>query len=271
MELEFEYASLNDVPETFRPLYAEADGKARLTAVKGVKSQRDVDNLSEALRKERNDHALAKNGLKVWEGLSFDDVKSKLTEYEDLKAIAEGKIDNTKLEKLVEPKLAQAKAPLERKINELTTATQERDQKIAELTNQIISRDRNDLVRSAATELKVLSSALPDVELYASMVLERDASGVFVTKAGLPGITPGQDVKAFLKDMQNSRPHWWPTSQGGGAGGGTGGGFSGTNPFSKDGWNVTEQGKFIREHGVEKAGALARAAGTTLGGSRPTK
>lgn len=269
--LEFEYAALTDVPEAFRPLYKEEGGKAVLSGVKGVKRQADVDNLSEALRKERNDHATVKNSLKVWEGLDFADVKSKIGEYDNLKAIADGKIDNTKLDQLVAPKLAQATAPLQRKIDELTAGLGDKDKAISALEQAITSRDRNDLVRAAATELKVLASAIPDVELYSSLVFEKDASGAFVTKAGLPGVTPGQDVKSFLKDMQNSRPHWWPASSGGGAGGGNGGGFNGTNPFSKDGWNITEQGKLVKEKGMEFARDMAKRAGTTVGGQRPTK
>lgn len=268
MELEFEYASLNDVPEAHRPLYKEVEGKAVFSGVKGVKHQRDVDNLSEALRKERNDHATVRNSLKVWEGLDFADVKAKISEYDDLKAIADGKIDNTKLDQLVAPKLAQATAPLQRKVDELTTGLSAKDQEIAKLQQQIVSRDRNDLVKSVAAEMKVLPTAIADVELFASMVFEQDASGAFVTKAGLPGITPGQDMKAFLKDMQNTRPHWWPQSQGGGAGGGSGS-RGGNNPFSHAHWNVGEQGKILRDQGRAAAEALAKEAGTTVGGLRP--
>lgn len=42
-----------------------------------------------------------------------------------------------------------------------------------------------------------------------------------------------------------------------------------TNPFSRDAWNVTEQGRLLRAIGQEKCAALARAAGVTIGATRP--
>jgi hypothetical protein len=57
-------------------------------------------------------------------------------------------------------------------------------------------------------------------------------------------------------------------------GGGSGGsqnnfGTGGTNPWSLDGWNMTKQGQYVRENGVEKAEQMAKSAGTTLGGPKP--
>jgi hypothetical protein len=72
-----------------------------------------------------------------------------------------------------------------------------------------------------------------------------------------------------LKDMQDKAPHWWPASVGGGARGGSGGGGARSNPWLKDNWNLTKQGAYLREHGEEKARAMAESAGVSLGSTRP--
>lgn len=270
--LEITYDTMDDVPEAFRPLYSENDGKAVLTGVNGMKTPQDVANVQEALRKERTDHAAAKEALKPWKQLGDDptEIAAKLDRIAELEAAAGGKLDDTKINEMVEARLGQKVGPLERQLKDLDmnlqTVTQERDA----LRNQIETRDMNDAVRSVATEMKVLGTAIPDVEMVAAQYLERDeTTGEFVVKADAKGVTPGVDVKQFMKEMQKLRPHWWPPSEGGGAGGGGGVG-GGTNPWSAKDWNLTEQGKYVREHGMAAAEKLAKAAGTKIGGSRPS-
>lgn len=41
------------------------------------------------------------------------------------------------------------------------------------------------------------------------------------------------------------------------------------NPFSRAGWNVSRQGVLIRSLGIEKASAMARAVGVTIGATKP--
>ena len=138
------------------------------------------------------------------------------------------------------------------------------------MKNTLVTRDRNDAVRSVATEMKVLSTAIPDVEMVAGMFLERDeTSGEFIVKADAKGVTPGADVKQFLKEMQKQRPHWWPASQGGGAGGGKGLGDSEDNPWSPKGWSLTKQGQYVKEHGMAEAEKAAKSAGSKIGATRP--
>jgi len=73
----------------------------------------------------------------------------------------------------------------------------------------------------------------------------------------------------FLTEMQDKRPHWWPKSVGGGAGG-SGNGFGGAaNPWTAENWNMTQQGAYVKENGMDKATQMAKAAGTTVGGMKP--
>ena len=41
------------------------------------------------------------------------------------------------------------------------------------------------------------------------------------------------------------------------------------NPWTAQYWNLTEQGRIVREQGAQVATVLADAAGTTLNGPRP--
>jgi hypothetical protein len=43
------------------------------------------------------------------------------------------------------------------------------------------------------------------------------------------------------------------------------------NPWSAEGWNITKQGQVLKSLGPEKAAAIARAANSYIGATRPTK
>lgn len=270
INIELEYDSQDAIPEGVRGLFDEQDGKFRLTGVQGLKTQKDVNNVQEALRKEREDHSTAKSALKAWEGLKPDEVRAQLDEYPTLKAAAEGKLDDEKINGLVESKLTQKTAPLQRQLETISTENNDLKTENEKLKMQMERRDLNDVVRSVSKEMKVVDSAVEDVEMVAAAYFERNEAGEFVTKADVQGVTPGVDMQQFLKEMQKKRPHWWPASEGGGAGNlGEYGGSA--NPWSKDGWNMTQQSQVYREKGAEFATKLAKAAGTSIGGTRPTK
>lgn len=269
--LELTYDSLENVPEAFRGLYVEKDGKVHLAHINGMKTQADVANVQEALRKEREDHAKVRDALKPWKTLGDDptEIQTRLDRMAELETAAGGKLDDAKLNEMVDARLGQKTAPLERNIK---TLTEERDTAISErdaLKNQIFRRDMNDAVRAVATEMKVIGTAVPDVEMVAANYLERDeTTGQFIVKADAQGVTPGSDIKGFLKDMQKIRPHWWPQSQGGGAGGGAGFSNVDDNPWSEKGWSITKQGAYVKEHGMAKAQEAAKAVGSFVGATR---
>ncbi|WP_044156040.1 hypothetical protein [Escherichia coli] len=104
--------------------------------------------------------------------------------------------------------------------------------------------------------------------MYGTSVFEVGEDGSVVTKDGV-GVTPGLKPEAWLSDMKERRPHWWPAWQGAGSRGGRGGPGGGDNRFTAGAWGVTEQGK-IASADPAKAERLAKAAGTTLGGAKPT-
>lgn len=279
MPIEMNYENIDQLPEPFRNeavlkelFTVGADGKVSLTGVSGMKTQADVDYVKEALRKEREETAKAQAKLKPWGQLDPEATLAQLDRIKELEAVAGGKLDETKLNELVEGRLSQKIGPVQR---QLDTVTEERDaarNETAQYKAELENRDRREIIRSAAAEAAVVPTAIADMEMAAASMLEKDASGELVSKAGIYGLTPGLPVKEWIKEMQKLRPHWWPPSEGGNAPGGAGlAGLGGTNPFSHDDWNVTAQGKLIQEHGSEIAGRLAKAAGTTVGGSKPMK
>ncbi len=267
--LELEYETLEAVPEAFRPLYTETDGKFLLGNINGLKTTKDTDALGEALRKERVDHGKARDGLKLWHGMDHAEVQIKLDRIPELELAAEGKMDDEKIGQLVDSRIAQKTGPLQRQIDQLTT---ERDGFQSErdvLQGQASRRDMTDAVRVVALEMKVVPTALLDVDMVAASYLERDDAGMWIVRADSQSMTPGLDIKGFMKEMMKVRPHWWPASAGGGAGGG-GAQFGGqVNPWAHDKWHMTEQAKVFREQGREVADRMAKAAGTTVGGLQP--
>ena len=202
---------------------------------------------------------------------SVEELQAKLDRIPELEAAAEGKLDDKKIETIVEGRIKAKLAPIERERDQLKGAVAERDTKIGEFTQADIKRKVNSAVTKAAREAKVTDTAVDDIELYGERLFEVQDDGSVVTKDGV-GVTPGLSPKQWLEDMQSKRPHWWGTTAGGGAAGNRGGGAAGgTNPWSADGWNMTEQGNVLRAKGRAEADRLAKAAGTTVGGKRPVK
>lgn len=266
--LELIYEAATDIPSGFASLYTEKDGKWHLTGVNGMKSQGDIDRLQTALTKERTDHAAAKAALAPFTALgkTADELTALVDEEPTLRTQAAangGKIDQAQIDQLVAAKVA----PLERQITQLTATNAELTATNGELTGSIKNGKIKDALRAAGVELKVVDTAYDDVAMYGERIFDVLDDGSVVTKDGV-GVTPGLDPKAWLTDQQKARPHWWPQSVGGGAGGGKGPGGV-TNPWSKDGWNLTAQGAFTRTHGEEAARNMAKAVGSDIGQTRP--
>lgn len=260
--------TLEGVEPHFHSLYTERNGKFELTGIEGIKTQADIDRLQVSLTKERSDHKVLKDRYGMLGDRKPEDIIAALDRIPELEAAAKGNIDDAKLNEMVEGRIKTRLAPIERQAQTLAQQLAERDSALNELRGKESQRIVADSVRTAAMKLKVVDSALEDVILLGERVFAIDEStGSVVTKDGV-GVTPGISADVWLTDMQAKRPHWWGPSQGGGAGGNRGGGAGVTNPWSKDSWNLTEQGRVYKEN-VAKAEQLAKAAGTSIGGPKP--
>lgn len=263
------FDNLNDVPQHFHELYSEQNGKFVLTGVDGLKTQADIDRVTGALTKEKNDHKTARERLALFGELDPTETLSKLDRIAELEAAAAGKIDDAKIQEMVENRTKSKLAPFERDLTKAKTDLQVALETVKQYQIKETQRTIKDAIREAALKNNIIPTAMEDVEILAERMFEVTEDGKVVTKDNV-GVTPGVDATVWLTDMQVKRPHWWPESKGAGAKGSGGGSNFANNPFSHDNWNLTEQGKLVRENSV-RADQMAKAAGTTVGGPKPYK
>lgn len=256
------YDKEDDVPDAHKELYTERDGKWVLTGVEGG-GYDNISRVTEALRKEKNDHKATKDKYSKLNGKDIDQLLERDGEYEELKLRAEGKdLDEEKLEQMVGIRVKQKMAPLERENTELKSKLATSEGEVNTLRGEKTSNTIKSHIRKAASKLKVTDTALEDIEILGERLFEIDDTGRVVAKDNV-GVTPGIDVEMWLGDQREKRPHWFPGNVGGGAGGGRGGAGGGANPWSHDGWNLTEQGKIIKED-RQKAERMAAMHGVNL-------
>lgn len=271
--------TLDDIAEPLREHYKEiADSKDANKKIFVLDIEGSIDPLPgvKALRTENGGYRIklrdaeAKYGkLEAFKDMDPAEVLAKLDRITELEAAAGGKLDDAAIEKIVEGRIKGKMGPLERQMAALAAERDGFKAKNDEYTQKEKTRMIGDSVRAAATALKLQPEAVDDAIMYAERVMEVNEQGEVVIKDAV-GFTPGIDAKAWLGDMQAKRPHWWGPSAGGGAkGGGGGNGFlGGANPFSFEGWNLTEQGKLFNTD-KKRAEQLAAQAGTTVGGRKP--
>lgn len=263
--------SIDDLPEPIQELYSKKGDKYELTGIDGVKTSADVDRVQKLNNTLREENKTLKGNLAAFGDLNAEEVHAKLDKYDELEAAASGKLDEGKIEKMVETRVKSQLAPKDRDIKKLSDEnallrTENEQLKAGEKRRRI-----HDAVRAAAVEAKLLDTAVEDALFMAERVMDVAEDGAVVTKDNV-GVTPLASAADWLQEIQPKRPHWWPPTQGGG-GRGTGNGPGGyaNNPWSAEHWNATEQGRIYREKGADAAKKMAESAGTTLGGPRPAK
>lgn len=263
MAIKYSYDAETDVPAEFKSLYVEQGGKFVLAGVEGVKPVSEFERVNEALRKERNDHKTTKERFSVWGDLNADEVLAKLDRVAELEQAAGGKLDEEAINKIVEVRMQTRIGPVER-------AKKKAEEDLARALEQInsLSGERRmtrirDEVTKAALAHKVLDTAIEDVQLLAERMFDLDEQGRVIVKE--TGLSPAD----WLSDLKTKRPHWWPGSRGGASGGSGMTDVGGSNPWTKEGWNMTKQAQVIQAKGEDYAARLAEAAGTKLGALRP--
>lgn len=282
VKLKTMYEKQDEIPEGFADLYVERHGKFELTGIEGVKTQADVDRVSEALRKEKTDHKATKEALTKFGELDPEKVPAQLEELEEVKAqlaaaVKDGKVDPEAVQERIDAAVNRAVGPLQRDKQSLEKQLQAKDKVIGEKEVAIGSLEGNikrskieGLLRDNAIASKVIPTAIDDAVMVGVGMFE-EIDGKYVTKDGV-GVTPGLEPKEWYKDMQEKRPHWWPASQGGGSRGAGGAvGRNAENPWSEAGWNVTAQGAYVTKHGEAKAAEAAKSVNSKIGATKPTK
>jgi hypothetical protein len=277
------YDSQDAIPETVtienaRELFTERDGKWELTQIPDLAPATSISRLETAKAHESTAHNATKVKLQElldsWGDLKPEEVRAKLDRIPELEAAAEGKLDDAKIQELAERRAAvKVQSILAPKEREFAKVARQRDELLSQVEKfQTADRERRigDATRIAARAARVLDTAEEDALFLAQSHLEvREDDGAIVTREGLmlggKSIPAGLDAAAWLAEIQESRPHWWPESRGAGAKGSSGGAKGGPNPFKPESWNATEQGRIARERGQESANRLAAAAGIKPG------
>lgn len=260
--------NLDGIPDALHGEYVQKGDKFELQ-VTGMRTEADVARVQTALQKERTDHGALKQRVSLLGERKIEDILPILDRVPELEAAAAGKLDEVKLNEIVESRLKVRLAPVERERDTLKTQMAEKDNLLGDYSKKELTRQIHDDVRKAATAAKVLPEAIEDALALADRVFEVTEEGRVVTKDKV-GFTPGIDPTVWFTDLQTKRPHWWGASAGGGAGGNRGGVDGNNNPWSADGWNMTEQAKIVTENPT-RADQLAKTAGTSVGGTRPRK
>ena len=278
-ELKALYDKADDIPEAvedFRALFTEKNGKFELTGIAGVQTPANVARLETSLSKERTDHKATKATLAVWGDLVHDDVQKSLDRIPELEAAAGGALDDAKIEEIVnrrvEGVIKSKLSPLERANKKLLEGNAELTTANEGFTVANTRRTIGDDVRRALVKAKVVPEAHDDALMLGERVFEVTEEGKVVTRDNV-GVAPGLDAEGWLTEIQDKKPHWWPASISGGALGSRGPGtaLGGKNPWSPQSWNMTEQGRYLRANGMEKAKRLAEAANSHVGAATPTK
>jgi len=126
-----------------------------------------------------------------------------------------------------------------------------------ELAAQLTTRDLQVEVSSLGAGLGLSQAVVEDLQIHAESELIRGPDGVFATQ-------DGQTAASWAQDMVAARPHW--TGSGSTQSGDIPSGRD--NPWSKAGWNITNQGR-VMAGGIDRAKQMAAEAGVDVHASRP--
>lgn len=254
--------SIDDLPDDLKDEYTQVGDKWVLQ-VDGMVPAADLQRVQGALTKERTEHGALKTRITtVFGDRKFEDIQATLDRVPELEAAADGKLDETKINEIVEGRVRTRLAPVERERDTLKTTVAEKDQTIQTFEQKERQRTIRDKATEAAVAAKVIPEAMDDFLRMAESVLEvREDDGRVVTKDQV-GFTPGIEPSVLLTDLQAKKPHWWGPSTGGGGNGNRDGVRGGDNPFTFQNWNMTAQGQLIQNNPA-KADQLAKLAGHT--------
>ena len=272
MKIKLVYKNEEDIPEGFNALYSEVDGEWRLTGVEGMKTDKDTGKLSESLTKARKELKDALDKLAKLGGpdADIDEIVERLDDYDDLKIRADAagdKIDDAKIEEMVETRVTRRLKPVERERDQLRSQVTSLTDENSSLKGTIATGSIEGRLRELATAEKIVATAHDDV-LDRANIFEIDDDGEIVTKEGIRGVDAGITAASWMDQMKDTRPHWWPASEGGGAGGNKGGNGAGSNPWTAKNWDIEAQAAMVKTDRA-KAERLAKSAGSTIGSMTP--
>ncbi len=257
MPLKFKYKAKEEIPAEHLSFYVERDGVFVLDAEGAVEKSRvdEFRNNNVELKKQLDELLKKYEGVDPEEARKLLEQKQKLEEGQLLK---EGDV-----EKLVIARVRAAVEPVEKRAAAA-------EQSAARIADRLAEIEINRAAIVAGTKLGLRPSAIPDLASRARTVFRMadgkaaafDADGKTPLYAA-DGLTP-LTLDEWVAKLVVEAPHLFESNSGGGAsGGGSGGVVSSDNPWKRDSWNLTKQGKIFRQDPA-RARALAAAAGVKL-------
>lgn len=265
--LDKEYASKDLIPEGYAHLYVESGGKFVLKSVTQVKSENDVKNVQEALRKEREEHTETKTKLGAFGDLDPVETQEKLDSIPALEAAAGSGDNEQKIQAGVDARLNTIKTQHDREVKKLTDerdkASNERDGLLVEQNDSLIET----WIKDAGIAAKMTEGGIDDaLARKGNFEVVENAEGKKCVQTKDTALSP----ELWLTDIKETKGHWWPPSVGGGSSGSNNGaGASGKNPWTYENWNVTEQMTIQSQKGDDTARKMAESAGSSIAGARP--
>ena len=207
MPIKFRLDTLEGLDTTIAALYSKADDGKYYAQVEGAVAKERLDEFRTNNINLTRDLETARAESGSWK-----------TKYDDLKANAPKKDDyvlKTDVDDMVNTRVATMK-------EEHDAALKERDDKLANQDTQLSSLLIDSAVRRAATEHKVLDTAVDDVILRAKMSFKvEDGKAVAYDDKGnvvygKDGSTP-QSIGEWVESLKGSAGHLFEGSQGSGA------------------------------------------------------
>jgi uncharacterized coiled-coil protein SlyX len=264
MAIQYRYEKQDEIPAGLEAEYVEKDGGWVIKDLVGLKPESEFNTVHGALAKERTDHRATKSRITTLES-TLGEREATIAELNEAISSPDG---DKKVAKLVEQRVAQQVAPIQRKLEDTTRQLGEAQTTISAFQAEGVRTTISKAISKAAGAAQLRDTAIDDAVLLGGSVFEVQ-EGVVMTKADIPGVTPGVTPDVWLTSIKTTKPHWFKESSGGGAGGGGAGGGGGVvNPWTKQHWNLTKQGLVMKES-ADKAAQMARAAGSSIGATKP--
>jgi hypothetical protein len=265
--------NLDDVPEAQRDLYTEKDGKFYLDLEEDIRNHPSVTALSNALSKQKD----AVKDLKA----KLADIEQRLKsipddfdaeEYKRLKEAAENDDDPPDDPEGKKKKREDAQRLHEQRIQRMKEEHATELQKVKDELAAAIAKTRKLVVDTAIEDALNEQNIKPEFRKATRSLLrekvkvveDEDGNDVAIVETDLNPEMPLKDYAAEWAGSDEGR-HFVGKPSGSDAENKGGGNKGEKNPWTKEHWNLTEQGKLVKNDRA-KAERLAAAAGRPLKG-----
>src|SRR5574337_936886 len=184
MKLKAVYETPDEIPEQFRSIYREAEGR-HIVDIDGILFADDHKNLLSALDSERDARSKAEKELKRFSDIDLghvDELKKRVPELEQALSEANESKRNS-IDKAVDERLGPLRREHEAQIRALSQQAEALTGENQTLKGQIAKRTSEESIRKVATKKGIREQAVPDVIARASEFgWTVDQNGDFATK-----------------------------------------------------------------------------------------